>query len=79
MDLVPVLVWAVQFLLGGVAAWLWFSITRLQARLEATQGELNAHKVEVAKDYITKTEVTDMKKEIVDHLVRIESKIDGRK
>lgn len=47
-------------------------------QVAATRRELDLHKLHVAETYTTKMDLRDMESRLVDHLVRIEHKLDGK-
>lgn len=51
--------------------------TQMERRCEQLREALSAFKLEVAKTYASQTDLRELEKRLVDHLLRIESKLDA--
>ena len=62
--------WPVLFVLG-IVSW------KLYQRIQQVKDELSDYKLHVAEKYATTAAVQGMEKRIVDHLTRIETRLDS--
>lgn len=65
---------------GAVVSWfigrIFKSIDEIEVRCDVISESVAAHKLHSAETYTTKKDVKDMKDEVVQHLIRIEQKVD---
>ena len=65
-----------KLLVGGVlAAFGWFMRT-LYDGVQSLRRDHEAHKIEVAKEYVAKNDLRETEKRLIDRLDRIEEKLD---
>lgn len=68
---------------GAVVSWfigrIFKSIDEIEVRCDVITESVAAHKLHSAETYTTKKDVKDMKDEVVQHLIRIEQKVDEQR
>lgn len=80
------LMWAGGIIFTGLFGLIGWFINRifkyiddLEERCDVLSDQISAHKLYAAETYTTKKDVKDMKDEVVQHLIRIERKVDQRR
>lgn len=79
------IMWIGGFVITGIFSLIGWVITMLFSRLkdhqeahEALEKDFNNHRLYSAQTFVTKSDISEMKTELVGHLLRIETKLDGK-